>query len=247
MVREYIPLFCIPLRNKHNPVIVAPVNNFIKYSISASDGYGITITGVKDSNTVSVIEMFYKLLKKELGVSYSFNISIESNYVHRGFIYVLVTNEITKMLTGSLDVDLISALHVIDDMLGMDDCVKGLRYYEVMEGLYIWRFSENPVKLSRDLIYSIENVGCFSRFSNEESFSNSLANVLTHVTGLLIIEVFKSLDSSAINAVNKLIRLYNSLWCGIYGVCGCTTYADATCIHVPEVDGVICLEVKPSG
>jgi hypothetical protein len=214
----YIPLFCLPLPKKHNPVIVLPIKDSkITLSVEVLSKQGLELLGVPPTVGRYVYD-FYEFILNELGVNYGFRIHVDGDYIHDGFIYVTITNLMIKLLSGRLSSDEYELLRLVDSRLGINDCITALREYEVVGGSYIWRYDGELLKLT--------DVSCYVReiLSTEDTSLSSvvgnevLTTPLTRLVGLLIISIYNSLVEKDYKSLSNYIRLYNSLWVGVSGI-----------------------------
>jgi hypothetical protein len=214
----YIPLFCLPLPKKHNPVIVLPIKDSkITVSVEVLGRQGLELSGVPPIIDKYVYD-FYEFILNELGVNYGFRIDVDGDYIYNGFIYVAITNLMIRLLSGRLSNDEYGLLRLVDSRLGISDCITAIREYEVVGGSYIWRYDGELLKLpdiscyAREVL-STEDVSLSSVVSNEV-----LATPLTRLVGLLIISIYNSLIEKDYKSLSNYIRLYNSLWVGVSGI-----------------------------
>jgi len=214
----YIPLFCLPLPKKHNPVIVLPIKDSkITVSVEVLSKQGLELLGVPQTVGRYVYD-FYEFILNELGVNYGFRVCVDGDYIYDGFIYVAITNLMIKLLSGRLSSDEYGLLRLVDSRLGINDCITALREYEVVGGPYIWRYDGELLKLTDVSCYvremlSTEDISLSSVVGNEV-----LTTPLTRLVGLLIISIYNSLVEKDYKSLSNYIRLYNSLWVGVSGI-----------------------------
>ncbi len=215
---EYVPLFCLPLPNKHNPVIVLPLGNSVVslcIQLKSLD-YGLEVVGVIDETLIKLLFDFYEFLRDELGVNYGIRVHVDSSYVHEGFLYVLITNNIIKSLSGILGINEVESLTIIDGRLGLNECISGLRTFELANGPYIWRYRSEVIKMDNDVRLYISKIQSTYKLSlSAIVYDEGLLNTLTHLAGLLTIKVFDILKKNDISSLRAYIKLYNALLMGL--------------------------------
>lgn len=215
---EYVPLFCLPLPNKHNPVIVVPLGNSIISSCIQlkSPDYGLEVVGVIDETLIKLLFNFYEFLRNELDVNYGIRVRVNSSYVHGGFLYVFITNNIIKSLSGILSTNEIESLIIIDGRLGLNECVSSLRAFELVNGPYIWRYRNEVVKIDKDVGLHISKIQSTYKLNlSAIIYDEGLLNTLTHLVGLLTIKIFDVFERNKISNLRTYIKLYNALLMGM--------------------------------
>jgi hypothetical protein len=228
-LREYIPVFAIPIPKRHNPVIVVPTYRSLSVELKPDDDYGLRFEGLITPPIKSLVRTFFMLIEKEAGIPHGFVIKVSGAISHEGFLYVAITNKILEYLTGPLDEEIIKSAMAIDSEIGTDDSIKALRLSEILDNAYIWRASEGYVTCSNRLIVDAEVVRSFEMKYESPEF----IEVITHLAGLTVIELFRAIEEGLItDKIITLIRTYNSLWHILYGV------------PVPEINQGLIVSIK---
>ncbi len=246
---EYLPLFYVPLPQKHNPVVVLPVrNNEIGVSVELTRERGLELVEV-DSMLEKYVLDFYQFICDELGVNYGFRVSVEGEAIHRGFTYVVITNTLTKALAGRLDENVYDFFKLIDGRLGINQCITALRYYEKVREAYIWRYGDEVVRVGRAKCCVRQSLGVDNPTLRNSVLNDSrVNNILTHLIGLTIIGVYEAISEGSIGKLYDYVNLLNGLWEGTnvfsdYIKCR-RLNSGGNYIYVQDIGRVLLLEVE---
>lgn len=245
---EYIPLFCIPLPQKYNPVIVTPIRNSrIAVSVELIREEGLELSGI-DNVLERYILSFYQFIYDELGFDHGFRIRSEGSTLYKGFTYVAITNSMAKLLAGRLTNEVYEFLNMIDNRFGIPQCITALRVYERIGEAYIWRYGDDAVNMGRfDVFVKGSSSISDSVHRNPIIDDAQINNILTRLIGLVIIGIYNTIGSHDINLLNNYINVFNKIWESIYVFkeCPCNKFMpNHTYLYVQDIDEVLALEIE---
>ncbi|MEM1603290.1 MAG: hypothetical protein QXL29_00275 [Zestosphaera sp.] len=212
----WIPLFHIPIPDRHNPIIFFPTTyEILTEAEVVRETSRIFVSGsIEPSFIESRIREFLKLLSSELDMEFSLRLRVKtSSKSLREYTYVHATNTILELLGGKLDSDIIEAAWRIDSKIGLPHSVFGLRLADLIGRPYIWRFGEEYVEIDKPLVAEVTDI---SEVALQSLTDQPFIDYLTHLAGNVIISVFSNLREE--KDVSKFLRLYNALWYVLYGV-----------------------------
>lgn len=246
---DYVPLFCIPIPGKHNPLVVVPIENSLTYfhvQILSQSHSGLEVIGLEDSVLIELLRGFYEFLSSEFEVNYRIKIIVEQGAIHRGFLYVTITNSIIRLLSGKLSREELSLLNLIDSRLRLNDCIAGLRLYEIIKKPYIWRRGDEAIGLSRDIKFYLSTILKL----HEVNFMNiiedpDILNLLTRLSGLLIIQIFRTLDNVELPKLGKYVNLLNGVLWGLFyelhhrDITECVDNYNVISTYITDIDRVM--------
>lgn len=212
----WVPLFHIPIPNRHNPIMFFPTTYEILTDAEVTEETSrIFVSGPADPSFIeSKIREFLELLSSELGMEFSLRVRVRtSSKSLREYTYVHATNTVLELLGGKLDSDVIEATWRIDSKIGLPHSVFGLRLADLVGKPYIWRIGEEYVDIDKPLIAEVMSL---SEVVLQPLADQPFIDYLTHLAGNVIIHVFSNLREE--KDVSKFLRLYNALWYVLYGV-----------------------------
>lgn len=217
--REYVPLFYVPIPNRHNPVGIVPTYNKVTISVSASSSGFIVVNNNLDRDIVNLIKLFLSLLQSEVGNLPGLKIEVvaegcNGDEINSTYLYVAVTNALTYFLCGEVSSDITESVKVLDMTMGVDDSVLALReFVNVREGhAYIWRLNEGYITSNKQVILKLKKINSFlMNYMEHES-----ADLITHVAGVATIGAFEKLLKN--EPLISELRTLNAVWHMLYGV-----------------------------
>lgn len=236
----WVPLFHIPIPNRHNPIMFFPTTYEILTDVKVTEETPrISVSGSADpSFAESKIREFLDLLSSELDIEFSLKVRVRtSSKSLREYTYVHATNTVLELLGGKLDNDVIEAAWRIDSKIGLPHSVFGLRFADLIGKPYVWRIGEEYVNIDKPLIAEVMNI---SEVVLQPLADQPFIDHLTHLAGSVIIYVFNNLRED--KDVSKFLRLYNALWYILYGVQPPTSEKGLALIF-PDVDKAYSVEV----
>lgn len=212
----WVPLFHIPIPNRHNPIMFFPTTyEILTEAEVVEETSRISVSGSVDPLFVeNKIREFLKLLSSELGVGFSLKLRVRtSSKSLREHTYVHATNTVLELLGGKLDSDVIEAVWRIDSKIGLPHSVFGLRFADLIGKPYIWRLGEEYVELDKPLIAELRSI---SEVVLQPTTDQSFIDYVTHLAGNVIINIFSYLREE--KDLSSFLRIYNALWYILYGV-----------------------------
>ncbi len=213
---EYIPLLCMHIPQKHNPVLVVPVDNSkIVVKVEVTHERGLELPNVDDVLEKYLLN-FYQFMCDELGVNYGFIIDIEGGFLHRGFAYVVITNIITKILAGGLTRDVREFLNMLDGKFFVSECVSALRHYDEVREAYVWRYGDEVVRLGRVHGYVKRSLSVIDPTPRINVLEDAqMVNILTHLVGITAVKACEAISAGDVGKLYDYLRLFNGLWEGM--------------------------------
>ncbi|MCD6428920.1 MAG: hypothetical protein J7L12_04840 [Desulfurococcales archaeon] len=249
--REYVPLFYVPIPQRHNPVVVVPTPNrvIIRVRRVRSPGADPTvISGYLSNEVINLINIFLSVLQSEVGALPRLSISVEvvtksdsdeKIELNSSYLYVAITSAIAYFLSGEVSSEITESAKVLDRTIGVDDSVLALREFNKIEDghAYIWRLNEGYIESDKKIILRLRKSCEYSMSYVESEFTD----LITHLAGVATIRAFEKLLSGE-SLVSEL-RTLNAIWHILYGVPPPHGVAGGRCVFVKEINSCALYEI----
>ena len=246
--REYVPLFYVPIPQRHNPVVVVPTPNRVTIRVKSSSTGSIVISGYLSNEVINLINIFLSVLRSEVGELPGLSINIEAVTKSEGdeevelnssYLYVAVTSAITYFLSGEVGNEITESAKVLDRTIGVDDSVLALREFNKIEDghAYIWRLNEGYIESDKKVILKLRKASKYPMSYIEHEFTD----LITHLAGVASIRAFEKLLSG--EPVVSELRALNAIWHMLYGVPLPHEAASGRCVFVKEINNCTLYEI----
>lgn len=232
-----LPLAYIPIPGSVNPVVVVRVADVALESyVSVVPREGSDLIDLPTGVTHYVIEFKRKL--EEL-LNRKFKLVCRGSSALKPLLYVVVTNDILRSLYGGLDEGIINTAARVDIELGLPDYVPALRFFELTDSHYVWRYSETFVELDKAVTFRVVRTTSYGALSAPYVIGRE---ALVHLLGRLSLELSRAISRGDTTSIKRLIEFANGLWHSVYGLkipCG-----EGLSTYIPNIDEILCIEIE---
>ena len=232
-----LPLAHIPIPSSANPVVVVKATGVIlDYHVSVVPREGLDVVDLPAGVDYYVTGFKRKL--EEL-LNRKFKLSCRGSSALKPLLYAVVTNGILRSLYGGLDESILNTATRIDVKLGLPVYVPALRFTELTDSHYVWRYSEAFVELGRAVTFRVVRKVSYGTLGTPYVIGRE---ALVHLLGRLSLELSKAVSRGDAASIRRLIGFVNGLWHSVYGLripCG-----EGLSTYVPNIDEVLCVEVE---
>ncbi len=221
-IRPSIALFGVPLSRRNNPIYVALLANNIKAFIVEENEKCISLPHINE---------IINILEEELGEKLRLKICLDetTNYLPYISYYSVSSAALSLFLSELLELDV---RDITESLMGVETELFEREFIQVLQALRLSIINDRPLlyRYGEDPLMIEHPKNCFILFKKFEpletkktliyrieDIDNELSDLITKITGMLVIKAYNSIHKQQNNALLDICcRLENMIWYAEY-------------------------------